>query len=150
MKGDELVTRRQYIQSWMDKQGISGRVGKYLVLRDRNTIVDHVATYEVVQPPIPDIVEVGTVLYAVFNDQGDLVITRVLEDRGASGLFVEPKSWEYRTQFLVERDQVFFLPIPRRPTAILRRDLGLYLGHDAAQAWHRARRQATAERSPSV
>ena len=136
----------------MDKQGISGRVGKYLVLRDRNTIVDHVATYEVIQPPIPDVVEVGTVLHAVFNDQGDLVKARVLEDRGERGLFVEPKSWEFRTQFLVERDQAFFLPIPRRPTAILRRDLALYLGHDAAEAWHRARRerQAATERSASL
>ncbi len=147
MQGDDLVTRRDYIKAWMDKTGVTGRVGKYIVLRQRKEIVDHDRTYEVQQPPVPDQLAVGTVVYAAYNDAGDLVKARVVEDRGERGLFVEPKGWDNRSQFLVERDQVFLLPIPKRPTAILRRDLALYLGHDAAEAWHRARRarQTTSE-----
>lgn len=152
MQGDELVTRRDYIKAWMDKQGLVGRVGKYIVLRQRNEIVDHDRTYEVQQPALPDKFEPGAVVFAAYNDAGDLVKARVVEDRGADGLFVEPKTWENRSQFLVERDQVFMLPIPKRPTAILRRELALYIGHEAAEAWHRARRarQPAAEHRSSV
>lgn len=149
MQDDELVTRRQYIETWMRQQGIVGEpVRKYVVLRNWCEIVDNDATYEVQVPALPVSGLAGKVLNVVHGDGAHLSLVRVVEDRGEFGLFVEPVNNPNGVQFLVARDDAHVLAIPLRPLAIRRRDLGLYIGDEVANAWHEQRRihrQASAE-----
>lgn len=137
MRGDELVTRRDYIASWMTRQGLSGRVGKHIVLRAWCEIVDTDRTYQVSAPVLPD-QAVGLDIFVMATaDDPTLSHARVLEDRGPDGLFVKLGNG---IEFLVARDDVKTLPIPFRPLAIPRSQLRLYIGDEAAAAWHERRR----------
>lgn len=141
MQGDELVTRREYIEAWMRRQGLDGQpVRKFIVLRNWCEIVDVDRTYQVQVPPLPSTGLEGKTLYVIAQaDSPALSAARVVEDRGEAGLFVEPID-NSNVQFLIPRDDVRILAIPLHPLAIRRRDLRLFIGDDAANKWDAARR----------
>ena len=133
----------------MATAGLTGRVGKHVVLRGWDTIVDCDRTYQIKVAPLPDSGMEGATVYVIAQDGSpDLTKALVVEDRGDSGLFVEPIGWEFKTQFLVSRAEAKRLPVPYRPLAIRRSDLALYIGDEAANAWteQRRARQRTASK----
>jgi hypothetical protein len=140
MDGDDLVTRREYITTWMRQQGITAPARKYIVLRNWCEIVDLDCTNQVIPPPLPPDGMVGRQVYVMAKaNQPDLTRAIVLEDRGDNGLYVRPCDG-VPVEFLVTRDETKLLPIPLRPHAIRRADLRLYIGDEAAAAYHGRRR----------
>ncbi len=134
------IPRRDYIALIMHKQGVQRHPRKFIVLQGWDTIVDHDVTYTVKLPTVPPLCK-GLDVYVIANpDTPDLTRAKVVEDQGADGLWVQPYDNESGVQFLVPREDVKMLPIPLRPHAILRADLKVYIGDDAAEAWHEQRR----------
>lgn len=132
----EQIPRRDYIASVMAKQGIQRHPRKYIVLRGWNTIVDHDRTYEVQVPELPPRFTTGMEVYAITKpDTPELDRVRIVEDRGEEGLFIQPLDYDYQVQLLVGRESIKMLPIPLRPLAILRSELNLYIGDQAAEVW---------------
>lgn len=149
---NKLVSRRDYIAGVMKKQGNHRNPHKYIVLQGWDTIVDDDMTYQIKVPDAPTDL-VGAEVYAIVRpDSPDLGKVKVLEDRGVSpsgdhGLWVQHLDNKAKVQFLVPRDEIRMLPIPFRPLAILRSDLRLYIGDDAAKIWHDNRRMKRGKRT---
>lgn len=137
----QSIPRKDYIAAVMARQGIQRQPRKYIVLQEWDTIIDHDVSYTVKVPPLPQRLEPGAVVYVIARpDSPDLVSAKVIIDQGDTGVFVEPVGTESGVQFLVSREEVKMLPMPLRPTAILRADLKLYIGDEAAEAWHAQRK----------
>lgn len=136
------IPRKDYIEAVMARQGIQRNPRKYIVLQGWDTIIDHDVTYEIKVPPVPLRLDDGAIVYVpVSSDSPALVGSKVVEDRRTDGVFVEPLfNNPSRVQLLVSRQEVRMLPVPLRPTAILRADLKLFIGDEAATAWHEQRR----------
>ena len=136
------IPRSEYIEKVMARQGITKHARKYIVLQQWDTIIDHDVTYTLQVPAVPNKLERGATVYVISKpDSPDLESAHVIEDLGDSGVFVEPvRDPPVGIQFLVPRDAVKMLPIPLRPFAIHRADLRLYIGDEAARAWHDQRR----------
>jgi hypothetical protein len=131
---------RDYISAVMAKQGIDhGQPRKYLVLRGWTEIVDVDRSYVVQVPPLPERFEVGAEVYtALKQDNPDLSRVKVVEDCGDE-LVIQPMDYDYVVRIRVAREDIRQLPIPYRPLAILRRDLRLYVGEEAARLWQQHR-----------
>jgi len=131
---------RDYIAGVMARQGINhGQPRKYIVLRGWNEIVDVDRSYVVQVPPLPGRLEIGTEVYTALNPNSpELSRVKVVEDHGAE-LVIEPMDYDYVVRIRLGREDIRQLPVPYRPLAILRRDLKLYVGEEAARAWQQHR-----------
>jgi hypothetical protein len=120
------------VREVMHAQGKRGNPKDHVVLAGHRWIQDFDRSYEV-QVTIPEKLEPDNHVF-VFGPNGRLEVARVVRDEG-------PHVWVTRGRGEVRlgRGELYPTAIPRRPTAVHKKDLWLYVGESHAQHFWRKR-----------